>query len=262
MPYSDGEALYRAILDNPADDTVRLVYADWLDESGNDAARAEFIRVQVELARKRASEPPAPTKELAKFVRDLVQLENRERKLRAAHGRGWARVPWGQGGKGDAFDWQLTGPPTVAPPESGVWSASYPLACATPHWHRGFVGRVDVPALSWVCEFVPPKWDNPPEWRVTPWAIAIARTHPVTEFVIGDREPQPWNATEGPFTWERDTSPTFPHELLPVLWGELEGATLDNTFDGIKVYESRKNALLALAQAAGRFVRRAAGYAS
>jgi hypothetical protein len=99
-------------------------------------------------------------------------------------------------------------------------------------------------------------------WRVTPWALAVAAAHPVTEFVIGDREPQPWNATEGPFTWERDTSPTFPHELLPVLWGELEGATLDNTFDGIKVYESRKNALLALAQAAGRFVRRAAGYAS
>ena len=39
-----------AICATPQDDTPRLVYADWLDEHG-DPARAEFIRVQVELAR-------------------------------------------------------------------------------------------------------------------------------------------------------------------------------------------------------------------
>jgi uncharacterized protein (TIGR02996 family) len=40
----------RAIRANPADDTARLVYADWLDDHG-DADRAEFIRTQCELAR-------------------------------------------------------------------------------------------------------------------------------------------------------------------------------------------------------------------
>ena len=43
------DALFRAILDNPDDDDVRLIYADWLDDQG-DSARAEFIRVQIELA--------------------------------------------------------------------------------------------------------------------------------------------------------------------------------------------------------------------
>lgn len=46
---SVGEELLRAILDNPEDDVVRLVYADWLEEHG-EGERAEFIRVQVELA--------------------------------------------------------------------------------------------------------------------------------------------------------------------------------------------------------------------
>src|SRR5262245_37192027 len=46
---SDGAALLRAIIDNPDEDTPRLVYADWLDEQGGEsnAARAEFIRIQI-----------------------------------------------------------------------------------------------------------------------------------------------------------------------------------------------------------------------
>lgn len=42
---TDGDALLRAILDEPADDAPRLVYADWLEENGQ-PERAEFIRVQ------------------------------------------------------------------------------------------------------------------------------------------------------------------------------------------------------------------------
>lgn len=44
-----GQGLLDAILDDPADDAVRLVFADFLEEQG-DVGRAEFIRVQVELA--------------------------------------------------------------------------------------------------------------------------------------------------------------------------------------------------------------------
>jgi uncharacterized protein (TIGR02996 family) len=49
---SDGAGLLRAILDDPADDTPRLVYADWLEENGDAGGRlrAEFIRLQIELA--------------------------------------------------------------------------------------------------------------------------------------------------------------------------------------------------------------------
>jgi uncharacterized protein (TIGR02996 family) len=47
---TDRDALLRAICENPDDDAPRLVYADWLDEHG-DPRQAEFIRVQIELAR-------------------------------------------------------------------------------------------------------------------------------------------------------------------------------------------------------------------
>jgi uncharacterized protein (TIGR02996 family) len=44
------QALLRAVLDDPEDDGIRLIYADWLEEHGR-AERAEFIRAQVEDAR-------------------------------------------------------------------------------------------------------------------------------------------------------------------------------------------------------------------
>lgn len=45
----EGPALLASICAKPAEDTPRLVYADWLQENGQEA-RAEFIRVQVKLA--------------------------------------------------------------------------------------------------------------------------------------------------------------------------------------------------------------------
>ena len=56
---SDQEALLKAIVANPDDDTPRLMYADWLDEhlpdkgpspAAGPSARAEYIRVQCRLA--------------------------------------------------------------------------------------------------------------------------------------------------------------------------------------------------------------------
>lgn len=45
--------LLREIAASPDDDTLRLAFADWLDEHGDpaDADRAEFVRVQCELER-------------------------------------------------------------------------------------------------------------------------------------------------------------------------------------------------------------------
>ena len=45
-----------AILDAPDDDAPRLVYADWLDERG-DSERAEFIRLDVRVARMSSADP-------------------------------------------------------------------------------------------------------------------------------------------------------------------------------------------------------------
>jgi uncharacterized protein (TIGR02996 family) len=54
---TDRAALRRAVAANPDDDTPRLIYADLLDELGGaaNAARARFIRLQIETHRARAA---------------------------------------------------------------------------------------------------------------------------------------------------------------------------------------------------------------
>src|SRR5688572_22800889 len=47
---TDETAILAAIAAHPDEDTPRLAYADWLDEHDRHA-RAEFVRVQVEIAR-------------------------------------------------------------------------------------------------------------------------------------------------------------------------------------------------------------------
>ncbi len=46
---NDQLALLKAIIMNPKEDSLRLIYADWLQEHGEED-RAEFIRIQVQLA--------------------------------------------------------------------------------------------------------------------------------------------------------------------------------------------------------------------
>ena len=65
-----------ALLADPDDDTLRLAMADWLDEN-DQPARAEFVRVQVELAR------GAPDRDR------LRALERRQRDLLVAHDAEW-----------------------------------------------------------------------------------------------------------------------------------------------------------------------------
>jgi uncharacterized protein (TIGR02996 family) len=79
---STDAALLAAIAAHPADDTPRLVYADFLDERGSesDAARAEFIRAQVELARPAVRGDGERRKALAARVKELHK----------AHAEGWA----------------------------------------------------------------------------------------------------------------------------------------------------------------------------
>ena len=98
---TDEQAFLNALKANPADDTTRLVYADWLDEHG-DPLRAEFIRVQCELATGRGEYPARKalwvrqwdllviaisTGRRSKQVRRLAQRHIGGRDLLAADGR-------------------------------------------------------------------------------------------------------------------------------------------------------------------------------
>jgi uncharacterized protein (TIGR02996 family) len=78
---SDEDGLLAAIWAEPHDDTPRLVYADWLDENGQ-SPRAEFIRVQIELARRDPWDDHA------------VELTAREGALSDLHAAEWkAKLP-------------------------------------------------------------------------------------------------------------------------------------------------------------------------
>ncbi len=77
------EAFLKAIFATPDDDLPRLVFADFLDEHG-EAERAEFIRVQVELARLSDGDPMR------------VDLAVREQELLDTHKAAWG-IPGLQG---------------------------------------------------------------------------------------------------------------------------------------------------------------------
>ena len=81
MPLTHDEAFLEDICGHPEDEATRLIYADWLDDR-DDPARAEFIRVQVEL-RKTAPDDDRHD--------DLVR---REEALLQEHEGGWrAELP-------------------------------------------------------------------------------------------------------------------------------------------------------------------------
>ena len=78
---TEGESLLASVIADPDDDAIRLVYADWLEEYGGDAgaARAEFIRVQIEKESKKRADPKK------------AALEAREKELLGLHADGWLR---------------------------------------------------------------------------------------------------------------------------------------------------------------------------
>jgi uncharacterized protein (TIGR02996 family) len=76
---SDRAAFVRAIVAQPDDDTPRLVFADWLDEH-DDPARAEFIRLQCEIARMTLTEGAR-----------LIAAAAREKELWKAHAQSWCQ---------------------------------------------------------------------------------------------------------------------------------------------------------------------------
>src|SRR5579872_2897546 len=72
---TQNDAFIQAIIENPDDESLRLIYADWLDERND--PRGEFIRVQCELAGMSEDDPRR------------ADLETRERHLLARHEEKW-----------------------------------------------------------------------------------------------------------------------------------------------------------------------------
>jgi uncharacterized protein (TIGR02996 family) len=76
---TDHDAFLRAICADPADDTARLVFADWLADHG-DPDRGEFIRIEVELARRDPEDEAAERRRSALYARrDTLLKANQQR---------------------------------------------------------------------------------------------------------------------------------------------------------------------------------------
>ncbi|MCI0703025.1 MAG: TIGR02996 domain-containing protein [Planctomycetia bacterium] len=99
MPTDDQRALWSAIRANPLEDTPRLMYADWLQENG-DEARAEFIRLQCSITH---LDP-----DRRKGKKQRLALEAREKELFTVHRDKWlapfqailtASYRWDSGGR-------------------------------------------------------------------------------------------------------------------------------------------------------------------
>src|SRR5947208_2588940 len=122
---SDEAALLAAIRANPDEDTPRLVYADWLDEN-EQAPRAEFIRLQIQLAsdgrdsltiaRSRLPKPPKGTGRVGRRVSELL----------AAHGFAWCH-------------WERYSHPYATEQVVCSWE-----------WHRGFLWRLHCSPDDWL----------------------------------------------------------------------------------------------------------------
>jgi uncharacterized protein (TIGR02996 family) len=149
---SDGEALLRGILECPEDDTARLVYADWLDEQG-ERERAEFVRVQIELAKTWACSPSS-----SRYCPcSHCVLRRREREL--WNGTGRQRI-WGHYTVPG-----LNAHLAIDTPPSGFVPPLVAIA-------RGFVESLTCTATDFLAH-----------------AAAVFAAHPVTAVRLSDREP-------------------------------------------------------------------------
>lgn len=143
---TDESDLLAAVLANPADDHVRLVYADWLQENGQED-RAEFIRVQVELAQ----ELIHPEQCVVPHIESLLRVGYTEDMRQIQKWRGFEALQRRQGELLSAV-----GPSFLSPhsPFCGV-RLSEPVG---PHYAsapvgllcRGFIESVTCTAADWL----------------------------------------------------------------------------------------------------------------
>ncbi len=190
------ESFLQDISAHPEDDTPRLIYADWLEDNG-DAQRAEFIRVQVELAQSEPCVLPEWAESSAPTDCPHCTLVRRERELLDENQLAW-----------DVIDpsglWAVFNPTGQSFTGMAPWSWEY---------RRGFVHKVWCTLPAWL--------DHGPK---------IVALHPVEVVVATDRKARHETSAHTPvghmwcwYSWFQDEE--MDDEDLPeYLWKLLSGA--------------------------------------
>jgi uncharacterized protein (TIGR02996 family) len=135
---SERDLLLRAILDNPADDIARLVYADWLQENGQEG-RAHVVRDMVQRPGKYYASTWVP--HFGHAVR-----ETDDARLRV--------LDWLCGGPADDELFSIVGGCCQGLPGSYVWERqsfeSVEAERIIVLWKRGFIAEVKCSAAMWL----------------------------------------------------------------------------------------------------------------
>ena len=93
------DGMYQAILDNPNDSGLAMIYADALDDAGLQPEWAEFIRVQCELAENKCEFPKLSRCDHCESCKRCLFLIERQHNLFIAHATSWVRdLPGGKEG--------------------------------------------------------------------------------------------------------------------------------------------------------------------
>lgn len=281
---NEESALLAAIAAQHEDDTVRLVYADWLDEQGRHA-RAELIRLQcriaerqrdghgcddrqcpaIEFGRKNPS-PGAQVMPTCEKCIDVQGWQHRESQLLAAHQDEWLSRPCPECGGGGVFHYPAVKRTNVCEDCNGTgdagglyervqWPNALTVARRPVVWARGFPHAVECSRLEDVLRPSAAAFGDadPVFWKPSPWALAVATHHPtVRDFRCRGREPY----SMYPDSWRwfvrlENVEQDADRSILPE---PVYRATVYDENGGERYWRTRERALSALWRALGRLV--------
>lgn len=166
---SERDLLLRAVLDHPAEDTPRLLLADHLDELGGaaNAARAEFVRLQCERARRPERRCDCECKNRSDYRCEWCLLGDRETALLRKWGAKWLPKVSRSDASAGRFDVSREAVASVGHALDDEVRSSYQFV-------RGFVERVWYEANASRGSHVTPKAD-----RFGAFVIDKLAAHPV-----------------------------------------------------------------------------------
>ncbi len=236
------------IIANPADDTPRLIFADWLEDNG-EPERAEFIRCQVELAKGNGCDPrPLHNKPCRR-----CSMIARERELLVRHREEWFRLLSRRPGLGKKHP--LRWWPVASNGEERLDRGSdCPVLSeaieASPR--RGFLAEIECSCADWMR-----------------WGPAIVREAPIENVRLADKEPTQYDRRDGGAGRpDRYQSATFwrwfeqgadeppQYDLLPApLWKVIHRHPDTNDYDGFWEFATKQIALTALSIGCRRWAR-------
>lgn len=277
-------ALMRRILETPEDDAPRGVIADWIRQEGNDDARADFIEVQMELARipeplhakeqHDTSESPSHWCPYCRWEEQTYVKRRREADLFERFAVQWFDTPGMDSIRLRPYREEL-GPAPYGVVRRGMLSE---VRLPTAAFLGGPCGRCEGRGYLYgdgtsrpACEtcggqnvrldgerrFLPHKQGS---GTLPGLAKRLFTDHPVTRVVLTDKRPERIGGGRG-FGWDFEMAgtPSRPHDIPLELWRLLLPYRTDEEIDEHGWYDSEADANAALSAAAVRFGRRLAG---